>query len=50
MKRIVVMTTDGSIVSGDEPMVGGSVPALKGEVFLSLLPSDGISLAFVEFS
>ncbi len=50
MKRIVVITTDGSIVSGDEPMVGGSVPALKGEEFLSLLPSDGISLAFEEFS
>lgn len=32
------------------PMVGGAVPSLKGEDFLSLLPRDGIDLVFEEFS
>jgi L-asparaginase len=50
MKRIVVITTDGAIAIKDSPMVGGAVPSLKGNEFLSLLPRDGITIAFEEFS
>ncbi len=50
MKRVVVVTTDGSIATKDGPMVGGAVPPLKGEEFLSRLPRDGIHLEFEEFS
>lgn len=50
MKRIVVLTTGGTIAMKTSPMVGGAVPSLKGEDFLALLPRDGIDLSFEEFS
>ncbi|NTV63833.1 MAG: asparaginase, partial [Oscillochloris sp.] len=50
MKRIVVMTTGGAIGARRGPMVGGAVPALKGDDFLALLPRSGIDLVFEEFS
>ncbi|NJM07914.1 asparaginase [Candidatus Gracilibacteria bacterium] len=50
MKRVVVITTGGTIATRRGPMVGGSVPTLKGEELLALLPRDGIDLAFEEFS
>lgn len=50
MKRVVVVTTGGTIAMKRSPMVGGAVPSLKGDDFLSLLPRDGIDLSFEEFS
>jgi L-asparaginase len=50
MKRVVIITTGGTIAMKQSPMVGGAVPSLKGEDFLALLPRDGINLTFEEFS
>jgi L-asparaginase len=50
MKQIHVITTGGAIAMKRSLMVGGSVPSLKGNDLLALLPSDGIDLAFEEFS
>lgn len=50
MKRVVVITTGGTIAMKNGPMVGGAVPSLKGDEFLALLPRDGIDLVFEEFS
>lgn len=50
MKRVVVITTGGTIAMKRSPMVGGAVPSLKGEDFLALLPRDGVDLIFEEFS
>ncbi len=50
MKRVVVITTGGSIATKDGPIVGGAVPLLKGDDFLALLPRDGVHLVFEEFS
>lgn len=49
MKRVVVITTGGTIAIKRGPMVGGAVPSLKGEDFLAMLPRNGIELAFEEF-
>ncbi len=50
MKRVLVITTGGSIAMKNSPMVGGAVPSLKGDEFLALLPRDGVNLLFEEFS
>jgi L-asparaginase len=50
MKRVVVITTGGTIAMKRSPMVGGAVPSLKGEDFLVLLPREGVDLVFEEFS
>ncbi len=50
MKRVVVITTGGTIAFKRGPMVGGSVPSLKGDEFLAMLPREGIDLVFQEFS
>jgi L-asparaginase len=50
MKRVVVVTTGGTITMKNGPMVGGAVPSIKGDDFLALLPRDGINLTFEEFS
>lgn len=50
MKRVVVITTGGTIAMKRSPMVGGAVPVLKGEDFLSQLPRSGIDVAFEEFA
>lgn len=50
MKRVVVITTGGTIAMKRSPMVGGAVPSLKGDDFLALLPRDGLELAFEEFA
>ncbi|MCG8346846.1 MAG: asparaginase [Chloroflexales bacterium] len=50
MKRVVVITTGGTIAMKRSPMVGGAVPSLKGEDFLILLPREGVDLVFEEFS
>jgi L-asparaginase len=50
MKRVVIITTGGTIAMKQSPMVGGAVPSLKGEDFLALLPRDGIDLTFEEFA
>lgn len=50
MKRILVITTGGSIATRRGPMVGGAVPALKGDDFLAQLPRSGIELTFEEFA
>lgn len=51
MKRITILTTGGTIaVKQGLMVVGGSLPSLKGNDFLALLPRDGIDLSFEEFS
>ncbi|NNJ11458.1 asparaginase [Chloroflexales bacterium ZM16-3] len=50
MKRIVVITTGGAIGARRGPMVGGAMPALKGEDFLAVLPRSGVDLVFEEFA
>jgi L-asparaginase len=50
MRRIVVITTGGAIGARRGPVVGGALPALKGDDFLALLPRDGIDLVFEEFA
>ena len=50
MRRIVVMTTGGTIAVKQGPMVGGAVPVLKGDDFLALLPRDEVELVFEEFA
>lgn len=50
MKQLVVITTDGAIIMKDGPIVGGAVPALKGEQLLARLPHTDITLRFEEFS
>ncbi len=50
MKRVVVITTGGTIAMKPMPMVGGAVPSLKGDDFLALLPRDRVALVFEEFS
>ncbi len=50
MKRVVVITTGGTIAMKRSPIVGGAVPSLKGDDFLALLPRDGVDLVFDEFS
>jgi L-asparaginase len=51
LKKVVIITTGGTIaMMRNSPMVGGAVPMLKGEDFLSQLPRSGIELAFEEFS
>jgi L-asparaginase len=49
MKRVIILTTGGSISMKQSPMVGGAVPSLKGEDFLVLLPRD-VDLVFEEFA
>lgn len=50
MKKVVIITTGGTIAMKRSPMVGGAVPMLKGEDFLSQLPRTGVELVFEEFS
>jgi L-asparaginase len=49
MKRIVVITTGGTIAMRSGTMVGGAVPSLKGDDFLAMLPRSGVELTFEEF-
>lgn len=50
MKKVVVITTGGTIAMKRGPMVGGAVPTLKGEDFIALLPRGGVDMAFEEFA
>ena len=51
MKKVVIITTGGTIaMMRNSPMVGGAVPMLKGEDFLSQLPRSSIDLTFEEFT
>jgi L-asparaginase len=50
LKKVVIITTGGTIAMKRSPMVGGAVPMLKGEDFLSQLPRTGVELVFEEFS
>jgi len=50
LKKVVIITTGGTIAMKRGPMVGGAVPTLKGEDFMSLLPRGGVDLAFEEFA
>ena len=50
MKKVVVITTGGTISMKRSPMVGGAVPMLKGDDFMALLPRGGVDLAFEEFT
>lgn len=50
MKKVVVITTGGSIATKHGPMVGGAVPAVKGEGFLSMLPRNEVEVLFKSFS
>lgn len=49
MKKVVIITTGGTIAMKRSPMVGGAVPMLKGDDFIAQLPRIGIELAFEEF-
>jgi len=50
LKKVVVITTGGTIAMKRSPMVGGAVPMLKGDDFMALLPRGGVELAFEEFT
>jgi len=50
LKKVVVITTGGTITMKRSPMVGGAVPMLKGDDFMALLPRGGVDLAFEEFT
>lgn len=51
MNKVVVITTGGTIaMKRNSPMVGGAVPMLKGEDFLSQLPRMNTQILFEEFS
>jgi L-asparaginase len=50
LKKVVIITTGGTIAMKRGPMVGGAVPMLKGEDFIALLPRGGVDLAFEEFA
>jgi len=50
LKKVVIITTGGTIAMKRGPMVGGAVPTLKGEDFIALLPRGGVDLAFEEFA
>ena len=50
MKKVVIITTGGTIAMKRSPMVGGAVPMLKGDDFMALLPRGGVDLAFEEFA
>jgi L-asparaginase len=51
VNKVVVITTGGTIaMKRNSPMVGGAVPMLKGEDFLSQLPRLNTQILFEEFS
>jgi L-asparaginase len=50
MKRVVVFSVDGMIAVRGGPMVSGSLPTIKGEEFLSLLPRAEVTTLFEEYS
>src|SRR3954470_5796461 len=50
LKKVVVITTGGTIAMKRSPMVGGAVPMLKGDDFMARLPRGGVDLAFEEFT
>jgi L-asparaginase len=50
LKKVVIITTGGTIAMKRSPMVGGAVPMLKGDDFMALLPRGGVDLAFEEFT
>jgi L-asparaginase len=47
---ILCVTTGGTIAMKRGPMVGGAVPSLKGQDFLSLLPRSEYQVVFEEFA
>jgi L-asparaginase len=49
MKRIVVISTGGTIAMRSRTMVGGAVPAINNEEFQAMLPRSGVELTFEEF-
>jgi L-asparaginase len=49
MKRIIVLTTGGTIAMRAEPLSGGAVPALHGADFLDAFPGD-VQVVTEEFS
>lgn len=49
-KYICCITTGGTIAMKRGPMVGGAVPSLKGQDFLSLLPRGEHRVVFEEFA
>ncbi|HEY0604645.1 MAG TPA: asparaginase [Herpetosiphonaceae bacterium] len=50
MSYILCLTTGGTIAMKRGPMVGGAVPSLKGQDFLSLLPRNEHQVVFEEFA
>ncbi|HEY0737094.1 MAG TPA: asparaginase [Herpetosiphonaceae bacterium] len=50
MSYILCLTTGGTIAMKRGPMVGGAVPSLKGQDFLSLLPRNEYQVVFEEFA
>jgi len=50
MKRVVVITTGGTIALKRGPLIGGAVPALAGEDFRAMLPRGGVDLVFEEYA
>lgn len=50
MRRVVVITTGGTIVARRGPAVSGSLPSLKGDDLLAMLPRDSVELVFEEFA
>lgn len=50
MKKVVIITTGGTIAMKRSPMVGGAVPMLKGEDFMAQLPRGAVELSFEEFA
>jgi L-asparaginase len=49
MKRIVVITTGGTIAMRSGTLAGGAVPSLKGDDFLAMMPRSGVELTLEEF-
>jgi L-asparaginase len=50
VSHIICITTGGTIAMKRGPMVGGAVPSLKGQDFLSLLPRSEHQVVFEEFA
>jgi L-asparaginase len=50
LKKVVIITTGGTIAMKRGPMVGGAVPLLKGQDFMALLPRGDVDLVFEEFA
>lgn len=50
MPHILVITTGGAIATRRGPLAGGSVPSVRGDELLAMLPRAGIDLSFEEFT